>query len=362
MISEALSAYAIGARVLDERRASTVGASEVGQCARRIFFLKNEADRHFNIQRDAGHVDNWGAAQRGTVFENHFWVPALRAKFGDALKFAGDEQRTFESGFISATPDALLADVPADALAPLGVPDIDSDCLLLEGKTVDPRVKLDAPKLEHRYQAIVQLGVVREVAGWAPQYTVLSYADASFWSDVTEFAIKFDPAIYDNAKRRATKIMTAEKPGDLPPEGWIAGGHECRYCPFTKACGIERHAVPGLRDAGEIDPQFVAEVRDLVREAKRHQGDTDASTTRLREVQHEIRERLRAKQVRRVDGEDFSVVWSPVKGRHSYDMTALKAAALAAGVNVAEFETTGEPTDRLDIRMRDPAHPSKSGG
>jgi hypothetical protein len=34
MISEALSAYAIGTRVLDERRASTVGASEVGQYAR----------------------------------------------------------------------------------------------------------------------------------------------------------------------------------------------------------------------------------------------------------------------------------------------------------------------------------------
>jgi hypothetical protein len=47
------------------------------------------------------------------------------------------------------------------------------------------------------------------------------------------------------------------------------------------------------------------------------------------------------------------------RGRFQGDF---KAAAIAAGVNVAEFETTGEPTDRLDIRMRGPAHPSQSGG
>ena len=71
----------------------------------------------------------------------------------------------------------------------------------------------------------------------------------------------------------------------------------------------------------------------------------------MRNVQHEIRERLRAKGLCRIAGDDFSIVWSPVKGRQSFDVKALKAAAIAAGVDVAQFETTGEATDRLDVRV-----------
>jgi hypothetical protein len=356
MIRDALNAYANHVRNPDDRRASTLGASEVGQCLRKTFFLKNEHDPIYGIERDPDYVDGWGAQIRGSVFERSFWVPALRARYGDRLKFAGDEQRGFESGFISATPDALLVDVPSDALAHLGVPDLQSDCLLLEAKTIDPRSKLDGPKPEHAYQVIVQLGVVREIAGFAPRYAVISYADASFWSEVTEFAVKFDLEVFENAKRRAAKVITAGKPSELAPEGYIAGGRECRYCPFTQACGVERRAMPES-SGGIADPQFVAEVRDLAREAKRHQGDADAATVRLRETQESIRERLRAKSLRQVRGDDFSITWSPVKGRESFDVKALKAAAIAAGVDVTRFETTGQATDRLDIRVHE--HASK---
>jgi hypothetical protein len=70
------------------------------------------------------------------------------------------------------------------------------------------------------------------------------------------------------------------------------------------------------------------------------------------EVQHELRERLRAKGLRRVAGDDFSVTWSPVKGRQGFDVKALSAAATAAGVDVSKFETVGDPGDRLDVRVR----------
>ena len=351
MIRETLATYANATRNSDRRRASTIGASEIGQCARKIFYAKNADDPIYAIRRDTDYVDGWGAQVRGATFEQSFWVPALRAKYGDRLKFAGDEQRSFESGFLSATPDALLTEAPADILAELGVPDIESDCVLLEAKTVDPRVKLDAPKPEHRYQVIVQLGLVREATQFAPEYAVISYTDASFWSEITEFAVKFDPDVYETAKRRTAKVMTAHQVSELPPEGWIAGGHECRYCPFAKTCGIARHGVPETSNAG-VDPQFIAEARDLAREAKRHQGAVAAAETQLRNVQQEIRERLRAKGLRRVAGDDFSIIWSPVKGRQSLDVKALKAAAIAAGVNVTQFETVGEPTDRLDIRVQ----------
>ena len=354
MIRETLATYANATRNSDRRRASTIGASEIGQCARKIFYAKNADDPIYAIRRDTDYVDGWGAQVRGATFEQSFWVPALRAKYGDRLKFAGDERRSFESGFLSATPDALLTGAPADILAELGVPDIKSDCVLLEAKTVDPRVKLDRPKPEHRYQVIVQLGLARETTQFAPEYAVISYADASFWSEITEFAVKFDPDVYATAKRRAAKVMTAHDASELPPEGWIAGGHECNYCPFATACGIARHAMP-KQSATAVDPQFVTEARDLARETKRHQADAENATAKLRASQNEIRERLRAKGLRRVVGDDFSIVWSPVKGRQSFDVKALKAAAIAAGVDVAQFETIGEPTDRLDVRVQEHA-------
>jgi hypothetical protein len=326
-------------------RAFTLGASEIGQCGRKIFFAK------YAGERNPGHVDTWGATLRGQMIEQLFWVPALRARFGANLKFIGDKQRQFKRGFISATPDALLTNAPRDILVPLGVADIGSDCLLLECKSVDPRVKLDAPKPEHRYQVIVQLGVVRETTEYQPCFGVLTYINASFWDDITEFAVRFDPVIYAGAKARATKVLTANFASELPPEGWIAGGKECEHCPFTKACGIERRIVPNGNEC--VDSQFAAEMRELAVAYKARQAEVDVAETRLRASQHEIKERLRAKQLRRVVGDDFSVNWTPVKGRQGYDVKALSAAAAAAGVGVQEFETEATSGDRLDVRVRE---------
>jgi len=336
----------------DKDRAFTLGASDVGQCIRKAFFAKHGGERN------SGYVNTWGAILRGQIIEQIFWVPALRARFGANLKFVGDRQRQFKRGFISATPDALLTNAPRDILAPLGVADIESDCLLLECKSVDPRVKLDRPKPEHRYQAIVQLGVVRDTTEYQPCFDVLTYINASFWDDITEFVIEFDPGIYANAKARATKVLTARFASELPPEGWIAGGKECEHCPFTKACGIERRTIaPNGNDCA--DPQFAAEMRELAIAYKARQADIDAAEARLRTAQYEIKERLRAKQLRRVAGDDFSVTWTPVKGRQGYDVKALSAAAAAAGVGVEEFETETTPGDRLDVRVREAHYQQK---
>lgn len=346
MISEALRSYAESLRgPLAANRVYTVGASDIGQCSRRVWFTKHDGPR------DSGYVDHWGATLRGNIIEQTFWVPALRARFGNKLKFIGDRQRQFKRGFISATPDALLTEAPRDILVPLGIPDIGSDCLLLESKSVDPRVKLDAPKPEHRYQAIVQLGVVRETTEFAPRFAVISYIDASFWDTITEFVVEFDPAVFVNAKARAAKVLLAGAASELPPEGWIAGGKECEHCPFTKACGVERRAMPN--GGGRADPQFTAEMRELAVAHKAHQAEVDAAEARLRASHHEIKERLRARQLRRVAGDDFHITWAPVKGRSGFNVDALSAAAAAAGIGVNEFQTDATPGDRLDVRVRE---------
>ena len=351
MITTALAAYAKATARIFEGRENTVGASEIGGCARRIFFTKNAGDLVYGVNSDQDYEDRYGAALRGRLIEDHFWVPALRARFGDKLLFAGDQQQTFVSGFVSATPDGLLIDQPPDALAMLGITDSGSDSIVVESKTIDPRVRLDEPKAEHVYQAIVQIGLFRELTPRRPEYAIISYINASFLDDVVEFAVRFDPAVFENAKRRAAQIVTATAAGELKPEGWIAGGKECEFCPFTKACGIIRHAVPTAPQAEPPDPQFVAEIADMAREAKGRRGILEAAKADLHEIEHDIRERLRAKGARRVEGDGVSVVWSPVKGRPSYDMKGIREAAEKAGLDLAEYETVGEPTDRLVIRV-----------
>ena len=95
-------------------RSNTLGASEVGQCARKIFWLKSENDSAHRVDRDPDYTETWGARMRGTVFEDKFWEPALRARFGERLLFAGKDQKTFVSDFLSATPDGMIIDLTAE--------------------------------------------------------------------------------------------------------------------------------------------------------------------------------------------------------------------------------------------------------
>ena len=211
MIKEALDAHAKATARQFEDRANTVGASEIGQCARKTYFWKNEGDVLIGADRDADHAETWGAARRGQLFEDHFWVPALRRRFTDKLLYAGADQRTLVSGPLSATPDALLIEQPRDLLAYLGVTDIGGDSVVLECKTIDPRAQLEEAKPEHNYQVIVQMGLFHELTPHRPKWAVISYANASFLDDVVEFAVAFDPQIFATAKTRASEIMAARE-------------------------------------------------------------------------------------------------------------------------------------------------------
>src|SRR3974390_2511932 len=62
-------------------RRQTIGGSEIGQCARKIFCLKFEDDPDMAVPRDPDAHDSWGARERGTLIENHLLVPAMRQKY-----------------------------------------------------------------------------------------------------------------------------------------------------------------------------------------------------------------------------------------------------------------------------------------
>jgi hypothetical protein len=274
----------------------------------------------------------------------------LRARFRRKLLFAGKGQQTFTSGFLYATPDGLLINEERDAFAPL-ITDLGaSRCVVVECKSIDPRIKLTKPQPAHVFQVIVQMGLLREQTKYRPEWAVITYTNASFLDDVIEFAVRFDPAVFENAKVRAAKILSATSADELGPEGWIGGGHECGRCPYAQACGILRRAVPNLPPPEPLDPQFVAEIVDLARETAARRALVDAAVADARDAEHDLKERLRAKGCRTINGDGITVTWSPVKGRPSFDMAGIRDAAAKAGINLSEFETVGDPTDRLTIR------------
>src|ERR1017187_9791563 len=184
---EAMDAF-IAKKKWKHDRTKTVGASEVGTCSRRVWFGKKSTDA------DKDHVDRWGATERGNLIEMKLWAPALKKKYNGKLKFRGDQQKSFIDGPLSATPDGLLL-APRDALKEHGIKDIEADCILLECKSIDPRVDLKEARHHHILQAQAQLGCVRAKTKYKPVYCVISYIDASFLDNITEFVVKFDPEI-----------------------------------------------------------------------------------------------------------------------------------------------------------------------
>ena len=346
MIGDILDAFAkTQDRPWSHDRSQTVGASEVGQCARKVFWLKNEGDQQYGAQRDPDHADTWGARLRGTIMENELWVPAMRQRFGERLLFAGSDQQTLVSGFISATPDGLITTLHEGEHESL----LEGTCATAECKTADPRTNLSEAKAENVYQTHVQMGLIRDLTPYQPTHSILSYIDASFWNEVVEFVVPFDQRIYETGKARAAQIMTATHPSELKPEGWIAGGKDCEYCPFTKACNVERRRVPDTDILASLDSQFVAEVTDMALAIKSAESAVEIQSSTLRDLQNQLKDRLREKGIRKVPG---VVSWSAVKGRSSYNNKEIQEAAKLAGINIEQYKSEGEPTDRLQITLK----------
>jgi hypothetical protein len=65
-----------------------------------------------------------------------------------------------------------------------------------------------------------------------------------------------------------------------------------------------------------------------------------------------MKELLRDHQCRQLDVDGFRIRWSAAKGRTSWNDAAIRAAAVEAGVDITQFETTGESADRLVVQDR----------
>jgi len=267
----------------------------------------------------------------------------VRAHVGlGRLHYAGRYQRTFidPDNYLSATPDGVVADLDK------------SECFLVECKSIDPRAKIEQARPEHVYQVQVQIGLVRQLTPFKPSYGVLTYIDASFLDESKEFRIDFDEGLFDQAKERARAIMQANAADELRPEGYIAGKAECEHCPFRRSCSTMRaNAVPS--EEGKLDEVTLAKLASLAQLRAIEKGRAEEAELRARQTEDAIKKILREAGTRRAEGYGVRISLSALKGRPSWDWPALRAAADEAGLDLAQFETTGDPSDRLVVSLKE---------
>lgn len=334
MIKEALHAFVTeNQRQFTHDRRKTIGASEIGQCARKLWFLKH-------AEKDEDHVDRWGASERGNLIEA-LWTRAMRDHAGRGkLHYAGHNQRTFfdSESPLSCTPDAVL--------------ELEHEDILLECKSIDPRAKMERVKYEHEAQVQVGMGITRQATKYNVNTAIVSYIDASFLDEVREFRIAFDAQVFSNLRARAKAIMAANNADGIRPEGVIAGGQECEYCPFAKQCSAMRaSAVPVRENGSDLSEAQLKKLTHLARQRAELADMLEGIEHDKRELEATIKDILRQAETRRVTTDELRIVWSALKGRPSWDWPRLRAAAAKAGLDLAPFETVGNPSDRLDIRL-----------
>jgi hypothetical protein len=326
----------------------SMGASEAFDCLRKAYFKK------FGFEADPDFDQSWGAMERGNLIEDYYVVPALEIGLPEGLDLIGAgqaDQTTFldEETRLSATPDGLIAGLPSNALSLYGIDDIESDCVTVEVKSIDPRVSLTEEKAIHRGQVNIQMGLIRDQTDFKPRYAVILYVDASFLDNITPFVVRFDEKTYEAAKVRAKKVFSAKKPEDLAAEGKVTGA--CKFCPFSSRCnGINLAAVPTEsfdKTTSDKDRQAMAKMVFGEQEAKERQKLAEMDVERIRLEMKEFLKKLGTRNLKATDGE-WNVTYSTQKGRTGLDREAMED----DGIDLTKYEKVGEGFEVLRVTTK----------
>lgn len=334
-------------------RSKSVGASEAFGCARKSWFGKH------NTPKDPWHKDDWGALKRGDVMEEYWVEPVVKWYLEQLpgnvrLIWGGKHQRSLvgKDAPVSATPDGLIVDADDDALANYGVPSLGgTGCFNFEIKSIDPRVNLKDEKAIHRGQVQMQMGLTRENTPYKPNYAMILYADASFYSDMSFFVIPFDQEVYNSGKERGRQAFDIKDVSTLFPEGKLEGG--CDYCPYTMACSIatgEATPTEGMATESNTPSPIMKQFEDLILLERELSTEKKEAEKAHKEAQERLKELFREVGVRRFQMGDIkaSITWN--KGRKSLSKKALEE----DGIDVSKYETEGNGFDTLRITEKGP--------
>jgi CRISPR/Cas system-associated exonuclease Cas4 (RecB family) len=350
-------------------RKKTLGGSEAFGCLRKAWYKRN------GTPYDPDYEESWGALRRGDIIENYLVVPAMEwaaEHFGFELMMAGATQITLfdkatmvdvldekgevigeEPGGLSVTPDGLIRGVARNALAKYGIPDIGTDCFMLEVKSIDPRVDLSEEKSIHHGQVQIQMGLMRENTAFKPNYAVILYINASFLDDIEVFVVKFDEKKYKIAKDRARYIFKTTDPNKLAREGVIDG--TCQYCPFQGTCMKDVQgsmpAAPATKNLG--NPELIAIFKqngllDRHRQAQKAFKKAEATKKAIgEEIKVTLREHGQSKLKNGDEG--WSISYSMSQGRKALSKSAIEE----AGLDPEDFMKVGNPFEILKVTFTD---------
>ena len=291
-------------RVWQHDRSLSVGASEIGACARQTWFIKR------------GHLPErelpWGYGERGHHVEQWVYGALRRAKIRLYRR-----QCTISKGLLSATLDAVCPPV------------------VIEIKSYDP-YKKNVVESKHIWQVQVQIGL------WNDTYRrsrlergVLLYVNASDFQDLREHVVEPNPEAYAAAQVRAEDILTSIEPP--PREGVLAGGRECLWCPFQTAC-LGAPLATGLGKLSEAETAGIAEARAVVKAAE---VEVARNERRIALAKEAIREILRGADARRAPG----LARISRSQRTTLDQDALER----SGVDLTPFRKPGRETETVTV-------------
>ena len=334
-------------KVWDHDRTATLWASEAFACIRKAWFDKRGEDSGYKPNADF--VQSWGAAERGNIMEAHWVVPVMETENPPGTKFhfgTGEDQVTYVYGPNSATPDGLFTGCSSDALILYGIPDIESDCFMLEIKSIVPRSNLKEEKDVHHGQVQQQLGIMRSMTEYKPMYAIILYVDASFYDQITVFPVKFDETYWRSARLRAKALNAAEKPGDLRAEGILM--EACTYCKWTTECAkVNQSLVPTKEQKDPFTPDEMDTLRDLVFKERAAAAAEKQAKAEKEDLRVDIKDMLSTAQTKRAGDGTFKVSWVWQKGRESLDTAAVKE----AGIDLEPFKKTGNGFEKISISV-----------
>ena len=139
---------------------------------------------------------------------------------------------------------------------------------------------------------------------------------------------------------RAQKILRSKSASNLDREGKRTG--ECKYCPFTKTCGV----AGGSSGNGRARANRGSKLEGLAKRIMQVKDEISELKAQEDELKEDLKQDLHKRKETHLRVGDIDVSLTQVKGRATLD----KKAVAAAGIDLSPFEKVGAPSERLDIK------------
>lgn len=315
------------------------------------------ADKSGAWQPDPGYQTTNGFAERGNVMEDAWTAPAMThhvLSCGAELLYAGQANQvtlTAAKSPLSATPDGLVVGAPRTFLAEWGVPDIGSQEAVLEFKSLDDRFdKHKLPKFEHRIQTIAQLGMIRVATKYKPKWGAVLYTDASDYFDMSVHPIEYTDAAFQAVLKRAHATISCKDPNQLPPEGKMAGGRECRTCKYAQQClGFLPWVQKG--ESKIKDPKAVKELTALAKQKSAAEQATEDAKRAVAEADAKLYALLAKHKTRYAPLKGLTIRAKETASQVRMDQAAMKARLIELKQDMRQFEKPTKPGSSLEVEF-----------